>query len=68
MWWVVNATSRPLYPRETAGTHCVPENPVMYIYIYIYIYIYVFMYVYIFFLIQELPNRETRSYWSVNVW
>jgi hypothetical protein len=23
MWWVVNATPRPLYPRETPGTHCI---------------------------------------------
>ena len=22
MGWVVNATLRPLYPRETPGTHC----------------------------------------------
>ena len=22
MWWVVNATPRPLYRREIAGTHC----------------------------------------------
>ena len=22
MGWVVNATPRPLYPRERAGTHC----------------------------------------------
>jgi len=22
MWWLVNATPRPLYPRERAGTHC----------------------------------------------
>jgi hypothetical protein len=21
-WWVVNATPRPLYPREILGTHC----------------------------------------------
>ena len=23
MGWVVNATPRPLYPRETPGTHCI---------------------------------------------
>ena len=23
MGWVVNATSRPLYPREIPGTHCI---------------------------------------------
>jgi hypothetical protein len=23
MEWVVNATPRPLYPRETPGTHCI---------------------------------------------
>jgi hypothetical protein len=23
MGWVVNATSRPLYPRERSGTHCI---------------------------------------------
>ena len=22
-WWVVNATPRPLYPRERPGTHCI---------------------------------------------
>jgi hypothetical protein len=22
MWWVVNATPRPLYPQERPGTHC----------------------------------------------
>ena len=23
MWWVVNATPRPLYPREGPGSHCI---------------------------------------------
>jgi hypothetical protein len=23
MGWVVNATTRPLYPRERPGTHCI---------------------------------------------
>ena len=23
MGWVLNATPRPLYPRETPGTHCI---------------------------------------------
>ena len=23
MWWVVNATPRPLYPWERPGTHCI---------------------------------------------
>jgi len=23
MWWVVNATPRPFYPRERAGTHSI---------------------------------------------
>ena len=23
MGWVVNATSRPLYPQERSGTHCI---------------------------------------------
>ena len=35
MGWVVNATPRPLYPRERPGTPYLPETPVIYIYIYI---------------------------------
>jgi hypothetical protein len=26
MGWVVNATPRPLYPRETPGTHCIGDR------------------------------------------
>jgi hypothetical protein len=25
MWWVVNATPRPLYPWERLGTHCIGD-------------------------------------------